>query len=72
MNLSLSADEQLWVVQDVAKYLNVSTSWVYQAAAAGRIPCTRIGASLRFFPRLIRAWARGEAPAKTVNLPTCR
>jgi hypothetical protein len=27
---------------------------------------------LRFFPRLIRAWARGEVPATSVKLPTCR
>jgi len=50
--------EQLWDVNDVAKYLKVSRSWVYQRVAAGLLPCTRIGALVRFRPSRIRALAR--------------
>ena len=56
----------------VAEFLGVSKSWVYQAAAAGRIPCTRVGAALRFDPIAIKAWSRGEGSGTAVKLPGCR
>jgi excisionase family DNA binding protein len=56
-------DEQLWDAQDVAQYLKVSRSWVYHRAEAGELPCLRIGALLRFDPKAIHAFARGESPA---------
>lgn len=51
---SSSAPEALWKVADVARFLSMSTSWVYKEAEAGRLPCVRIGASLRFSPEVIR------------------
>lgn len=51
----------LWTVAEVAAYLRVSRSWVYHRAAAGLLPCLRIGALLRFEPDAIRAYAQGEA-----------
>jgi excisionase family DNA binding protein len=54
-------DETLWKVQDVAKYLQVSTSLVYKKAEAGTIPTLRIGAALRFDPATVRAWAKSNA-----------
>ncbi len=53
-----SMSEQLWDVNDVAKYLKVSRSWVYQRVAAGLLPCARIGALVRFRASRIRALAR--------------
>jgi excisionase family DNA binding protein len=53
-----SMSEQLWDVNDVAKYLKVSRSWVYHRVAAGLLPCTRIGALVRFRASRIRALAR--------------
>lgn len=53
---ALSRETALRDVEWLAEYLNVSTSWVYQATAAGRIPCIRIGASVRFNPVEIRRW----------------
>ena len=46
--------EGLWKVADVARYLSMSDSWVYKETEAGRLPCIRVGASLRFFPDEIR------------------
>ena len=37
----------LWDAQDVARYLKVSRSWVYQRAEAGLLPCVRVGGLLR-------------------------
>jgi excisionase family DNA binding protein len=56
----------------VAEFLGVSKSWVYQAVAAGRLPCVRIGAAVRFDPNVIRAWVRGEGSGAVVKLPSCR
>jgi excisionase family DNA binding protein len=55
----------LWDAQDVARYLKVSRSWVYQRAEAGLLPCVRVGGLLRFRPDSVRAIANeGAPPAK--------
>jgi excisionase family DNA binding protein len=54
--------ENLWNKDDVAAYLNVSPSWVYQKVAAGLLPHVRIGGLVRFHPELIRKFAAGERP----------
>ena len=51
------SDEVLWTVPQVAKYLQVSPSWVYRNASSGRIPTVRLGANLRFVPSEIKSWA---------------
>jgi|CXWL01.1.fsa_nt_gi excisionase family DNA binding protein len=57
----------------VAEFLGVSKSWVYQATAAGRIPCIRLGALVRFDAATIKAWSRGQMLSeKSVKLPSCR
>jgi predicted DNA-binding transcriptional regulator AlpA len=56
------APESLWDVKDVADYLKVSRSWVYQQAAAGLLPCRKLAGLLRFIPSAIRQWATGEQP----------
>ena len=46
-------DTDLLKPTDVARRLGVSRSWVYDAAASGRIPCVRLGGPdgpLRFLP----------------------
>ncbi len=48
--------EPLMTVKDVADYLKVSRSWVYQHAASGQLPYRKIGGNLRFLPHEIRAW----------------
>lgn len=53
--------ESLWTVAQVAAYLSVSRSWVYQHAADGTLPCRRLGALLRFVPEEIRAFAASAA-----------
>jgi excisionase family DNA binding protein len=58
--------EELWDANDVAKYLKVSRSWVYQRAEAGLLPCLRVGGLLRFDPATVRAFARGEVPPPKV------
>ena len=52
-------DTDLLKPTDVARRLGVSRSWVYDAAATGRIPCVRLGGPdgpLRFLPDDVEAW----------------
>ena len=51
-------------VSDVAKLLNISERQVYKLAAEHRIPCFKIGGSIRFDPSAFAAWLRQKmAPA---------
>ena len=57
--------ETLWDARDVARYLKVSRSWVYQKAEAGLLPYLKVGGLVRFVPERVRAFALGSgAPAK--------
>jgi excisionase family DNA binding protein len=54
----LPPDGELWDVDDAARFLKMSTSWVYKRVEAGVLPCVRVdGWSLRFVPADLRAWA---------------
>jgi excisionase family DNA binding protein len=48
-------ERRLWDVRDVAHYLKVSRSWVYQKVEAGLLPHLRVGGLVRFDPAAIRA-----------------
>lgn len=61
----------LWRIEDVAKYLKTSRSWVYQRAGTmDGIPVMRVGGLLRFEPDEVKAWARGER--KNTNVVTLK
>jgi excisionase family DNA binding protein len=49
--------ETLWDARDVARYLKVSRSWVYQKAEAGLLPYLKVGGLVRFVPERMRAFA---------------
>jgi excisionase family DNA binding protein len=51
------ASETLWDARDVARYLKVSRSWVYQKAEAGLLPYLKVGGLVRFVPERIREFA---------------
>jgi excisionase family DNA binding protein len=57
-----ASEAGLWDANDVARYLKVSRSWVYQRAEAGLLPYARIGGLLRFDPHAVRTFARGGDP----------
>ena len=59
--------DELWDANQVARYLKVSRSWVYQRAEAGLLPCLHVGGLIRFDQETVRAFARGEVqPAKVL------
>src|SRR3954470_7444306 len=72
-------DVDLLKPSDVARRLGVSRSWVYDAAASGRIPCVRLGGPdgpLRFLPGDVEDWLeqarRDWLPAGSVGRATLR
>lgn len=64
--------DRLWTVQDAARFLALSESWVYTAARSGVLPVVRLGRAIRFDQTALRAWVRGERAGKVVQLPRCR
>jgi excisionase family DNA binding protein len=51
------SEDHLWDADDVARFLNLSTSWVYKRSAEGVLPTVRLGSALRFIPEDVAAWA---------------
>jgi excisionase family DNA binding protein len=51
-------DAGLWTVRQAARFLNLSVSWVYKQAELGTLPTVRLGASVRFDPRALRAFVK--------------
>ncbi len=72
MSTTDAPSEGMWDASDVAAYLKVSRSWVYQQVAASKLPCRRFGALLRFVPEEIRALGGGEQSAGAAVLPFAR
>ncbi len=48
---------RLWKVDEVAKALGMSRTWVYEHAESGELPSLRLGGALRFDPEAIRLYA---------------
>lgn len=61
---------ELWTVEDLARFAQLSVSKIYRDAEAGLIPCRRWGKRgfgkkpvLRFYPNEIKAWLDAGCPA---------
>jgi excisionase family DNA binding protein len=50
------AEDRLLRPEQAAWYLNVKTSWVYEAVRAGRLPCHRVGRHIRFTRSMLDDW----------------
>ncbi len=61
MDATQDLTETLWDARDVARYLKVSRSWVYQKAEAGLLPYLKVGGLVRFVPERIREFALATA-----------
>lgn len=70
--MATQTQSELWTVGQAAQFLKMSTSWVYQAAADGRLPAVvRIGRAVRFDASALRRWVDTQAttPATVVHFP---
>ena len=52
----MQAINRLLTVEELARYLAVPTSWIYQRTATGTIPHIRVGRYVRFRLDDVRAW----------------
>jgi predicted DNA-binding transcriptional regulator AlpA len=52
--------EDLVSVQDLARHLGVSVSWVYRNRDSLGIPYSQVGKFLRFRPSQIQEWERNS------------
>ena len=60
---------KLLTVREVAQQLQMSASWVYKAVARNEMPYLNIGASVRFDPRDVEAFIKGQwQPAKQAKV----
>jgi excisionase family DNA binding protein len=50
------AEDRLLRPEQAAWYLNVKTSWVYEAVRTGRLPCHRVGWHIRFTRHMLDDW----------------
>jgi len=68
-NSGHSPQTQLWMVDDVAQYLRISTDAVYRMVERSEIPHTRIfkRRGLRFHPDEIEKWVRLDRSVETLK-----
>jgi excisionase family DNA binding protein len=59
-----NAMEPLMTAETVAEKLSVSLSMIYKLRRAGALPSVQVGALYRFHPDDVRAFMRGEKPAR--------
>lgn len=67
--------ERLWTVNETARYLNMSKSWVYRHTENGDIPHAKMGGLIRYSPARVRQYAdqlHAEASSPNVVSLTAR
>ncbi len=52
--------QKAMTARQVAEFLAISPITVYKMAKAGRLPSFRVGTAVRFDPRAIAQWLRGN------------
>ena len=55
----------LWDANQVAAFMNVSRSWVYQRVESGKIPHVRVGGLVRFEPEAVKKFIRHDRVSAT-------
>lgn len=66
-NASLPPENELWDLRAAARFLKLSTSWVYKRVEDGTLPVTRVnGYSLRFEPSALREWVANNGSSRGV------
>ncbi len=53
---AIAVKDRLLRPEDAAWYLNVKTSWVYDAVRRGLLPCRRVGRHIRFTRSMLDDW----------------
>ncbi len=67
-----SNDDDAWDVDRAAKFLGVSTSWLYKASAAGDVPHVKNGGRLTFDPGDLREYRAKNRRGTTMKARVMR
>ena len=49
-------EKEIWTVEEVSRFLKISTSYAYKLAESGKIPYVKLGKSLRFDKEDVILW----------------
>lgn len=60
--------KRYWSVEEVAEYLGVKKSWVYDASYKNRIPRYQMGRLLRFDPVEVETWMQTQRKGPDIQL----
>jgi len=58
---------RLLEADDVARYIGMTTDWIYREVRAGRMPHIRLGRYVRFRRESIDAWLAGRERGPAAN-----
>jgi excisionase family DNA binding protein len=58
---TMLTEDRLWRPEKAAWYLDVKTSWIYEAVRTGRLPCHRVGRHIRFTRPMLDDWLAEQA-----------
>jgi excisionase family DNA binding protein len=58
---TMLVEDRLLRPEQAAWYLNVKTSWVYEAVRTGRLPRHRVGRHIRFTRHMLDDWLAEQA-----------
>lgn len=57
---TIGSRRNLLTAKEVAGFLSLAPTTVYDMTRTGRIPCVRIGAAKRYDPKTIAEWMRSQ------------
>lgn len=63
----MSGDENVFTVQELAKYLRMRPLTIYKHASAGKLPGFKVGSHWRFKKRTIDTWIEQQEVTNTNN-----
>jgi excisionase family DNA binding protein len=58
---TIAKRETAFTVPEIAKLLHLSPRCVYEHVSEGRLPCIKIGTTIRLDPKVTAAWLSGRA-----------
>jgi len=54
--MAKQAQDMVMTIEDLAKYLKLSTSTLYKLCAEGKVPGTKVGRHWRFHKTIVDQW----------------
>lgn len=56
--------DTVMTIDDLSKYLKLSTSTLYKLCADGKVPGQKVGRHWRFHREVVDQWLRGKRPPR--------